>query len=158
MTRSALSIAAAILLAALPAIADEAVRAGDLRIDGAWARATPEAARQGAAYLTVRNDSPTGDRLIGARTPAAARAELHTHTHDGGVMRMREVPAIEVEPGAAIALAPGGHHIMLIDLAAPLRDGARFPLTLRFERAGDVVVQIPVRRGPPAGSPPHSGH
>lgn len=158
MTRAALSIAAAILLAALPAVADEAVRAGELRIDGAWARATPEAARQGAAYLTVHNDGRTGDRLIGARTPAAARAELHTHRHEDGVMRMREVPAIEVGPGATTALAPGGHHIMLIDLAAPLRDGARFPLTLRFERAGEVVVQVPVRRSPPAGSPRHSGH
>ena len=116
-----------------------------------WARASAGAHRTGAAYLTLVNHGDKVDRLVGASTPAAERAELHAHLHENGVMRMRQVEAIEVHPGEPAVLAPGGLHVMLMGLAKPLEEGARFPLTLRFEKAGEVTVQVAVLKAGAAG-------
>lgn len=138
--------AAAVPLAAparAPAAEPEVV-VGDLRIAAPMAFSTPTAARNGAAYLTVRNVGATADRLVGGTTPAAARVELHTTVNEGGVMRMRALPAIEVPAGGTLRLQRGGLHVMLLDLREPLKAGARFPLVLEFERAGRVEVSVAV--------------
>ena len=97
----------------------------------------------GATYATIT--SPAQDRLVGTETPAAARAELHTMTMDGTVVRMRPVEGgIALPAGQPVALAPGGLHIMLMDLKAPLQAGQSFPLTLRFEHAPAQTVTVTV--------------
>jgi hypothetical protein len=81
----------------------------------------------------------------------ASVVELHTHTADGGVMRMRQVEAIDVTGGTTTQLRPGGLHIMLIGLKAPLKEGTRFPLTLKFEKAGEVALEVAVRAATSGG-------
>jgi copper(I)-binding protein len=119
----------------------------------AYARATPPGARTAGVYLTIRNRAGAADELVGASTPVAADVEMHTMSHEGGMMRMRAVDKVPVPAGGAVELAPGGLHLMLIDPREPLREGARFPLTLRFARAGAVEAEVRVR-GVGGGSGP----
>lgn len=129
---------------------------GDLAIDEAWARTTiPN--RPGAAFVTIRNHGESDDRLIGARSPSAARAELHSTIMEDGVMKMRKVETIPVPPGAVAELKPGGLHIMLFELASPLTEGEKFPLTLTFEKAGEIAVMVKVK-GMTAKSMDHGEH
>ncbi len=127
---------------------------GPLRIDHPYATPTPPGARTGAAYVrTIRNRSAQADRLVGASTPVAQSVEIHHSEIDANqVMRMRAVDGIAVPAGGELRLRHGGsHHLMLIGLKAPLKDGERFPLRLRFQHAGErevtAWVQQP-RRGP----------
>jgi hypothetical protein len=83
--------------------------------------------------------------LIGAESPAAGAIELHTTINDNGVMRMRQIEeGIVLAPDEAVELAPGGMHLMLIDLAAPLVEGEKIALTLYFAGADDLTVEVPV--------------
>jgi len=145
----------AALLSAAPAVAQHAaeLRAGDLVITRAWSRAAGQGGT-GVGYLTITNRGSVPDRLLSASSPAAGRLELHSHAHEGGVMRMREVPAIEIPPGETVTLQPGGLHLMLMGLKQPLRQGETLPVTLRFARAGEVQVALAIQaagaRGPAA--------
>jgi hypothetical protein len=115
---------------------------GDIRIMKPWSRPLPAVSVNGAAYMTIMNKGATPDRLLSVSTPAARKAELHNHTMEGGLMKMRPVGAMEIAPGNAAALQPGGLHIMLMGLAEPLVEGHSFPLTLNFERAGNIEVTV----------------
>lgn len=115
-------------------------------IDSPWARATVGASRPGVAYLTIRNGGSETDTLLRLETPAAARSEAHETVVDAsGVSRMRPATPLPVPAGGEVAFAPGGLQVMLMGLSAPLAEGDSFPLTLVFERAGAVTVDIPVR-------------
>jgi copper(I)-binding protein len=160
MTMDRRALLAALALAPLPIAATRAheYRAGALQIDHPWARPTAPAQKVGAGYLTIRNQGGEADRLVAARTPVVPMVELHTHEIDAqGVARMKQIEAIDVPPGATVELAPGGLHLMLMGLTEPLREGARFPLTLRFERAGEVEVEMQVE-GSAAGGHGHGAH
>ncbi len=135
---------------------DHQPKAQGVVIEGPWARATPGRSGNGAAYFRVTNHGKAADRLVAAASPAARRAELHTHIKEGGVMRMRKVAGVDLAPGASAAFEPGGHHVMLMGLKAPLKLGARFPLTLRFEKAGDIDVTVTVMGIGAMG--PHGAH
>lgn len=89
------------------------------------------------------------DRLVAFKSPACNRPELHTHIHDNGVMRMRQVEAIDVPAGGSVKLEPGSFHLMCIDLNGQLVEGAEIEATLSFEKGGDVMVKLPVK-GPGA--------
>ncbi|WP_179300239.1 copper chaperone PCu(A)C [Pseudothioclava arenosa] len=115
-----------------------------LEISGGFLRASPGAAKIGAGFVTIRSKGEA-DRLIGFRSPACARPELHTHVMDNGMMRMRQVEAIEVPAGGEAVLEPGGLHLMFIDLTAPLAEGDNVPVTLIFEKAGEIEVSLPVK-------------
>ena len=124
-------------------------RVGDLRVEHPYALPTAPGARTGAVYLRlIRNPGKSADRLVSATTPIAARVELHNSSIDAtGVMRMREIDAIEVPASTDVSIRHGGGlHLMLIDLQAPLKNGDRFPLTLRFERSGAVEVKVWVQQ------------
>jgi copper(I)-binding protein len=121
-----------------------AARAGDVAIEAPWTRAAGLGGN-GAGFMTLRNTGAAPDRLLAAASPAARVVELHTHIRDGDVMRMRPVGDIAVPPGEAVRLQPGGLHVMLIGLIAPLERGTRVPLTLRFERGGEVTVMLEVQ-------------
>jgi hypothetical protein len=133
-------------------------KAAGIVVEQAWARASITAI--GAAYVSIRNTGKTTDQLIDVRTPVAKRAELHTHLMDNGIMRMRPLKAIELNPGAPAVMRPGGDHIMLMGLTHRLKRGERFPITLRFAKAGEVTVMVsvagPGARGPAEGA--HEGH
>jgi len=149
-----LSVAiAAVLIAGAPL----AALAADLKIEGGWARATPPSAPTGAAYFTVLNSGPA-DRLIGVSTPAAAKAEIHEMaTGANMVMTMRPLKDGAAVPAKGrLALAPGGAHVMLMRLKAPLKAGDTLPLTLRFQRAGEIKVVLPVKAEAPAAAPQHN--
>lgn len=121
-----------------------------VRIEQAWARPTVAGQSTGGGYAAITNSGSVADRLVGGSTPAAERVELHSMTMQGDVMRMRQLDAIDVPAGQQVKLEPGGLHLMLVGLKAPLKNGSSVPLTLRFEKAGDVPVQLSVR-------PAHAG-
>lgn len=154
MTTSITRRAFALSLLALPAAAQpmQHMQHDPLHISDAWARATAGQAANGAAYLTIANHGTAADRLVAAASPVARTVELHTHLMDNGVMRMRPVEAIEVDPGTPTVLQPSGLHVMLIGLVQPLREGESFPLTLRFAQGGERTVQVRVM-GPGAMGP-----
>jgi copper(I)-binding protein len=131
--------------------------AADLTVEQPWARATPGRAPTGAAYLTLVNRGKDDDRLLGVASAAAARAELHgsqaASGHAGHVMEMRPVAEVEVKAGQSVVLKPDAMHVMLVGLKAPLKEGERFQLTLRFAKAGEIQVEVPVAKAG-AMSPP----
>lgn len=128
----------ALLFAVAPTLA-----AADVVVTAAWARASILTNRPGAAYLTLESDK--GDRLIAIKTPVADRVMLHgTETDANGVSRMIHIETLDLPPGEAVTLAPGGMHLMLMGLAAKLEQGASFPLILRFDTAGEITVDVPV--------------
>ncbi len=152
MSRSFAAAALALTLA-LPAMAEDVARVGSVVIADPWARASIVAGRPGAAYLTLRNEGAEPDALVEATTPAAGHAMLHETTLSAdGVARMGHVDALEIPPGGAATLAPGGLHLMLMDLSAPLREGETVALTLRFRSGGEATVTAPVL-GPAASGP-----
>ncbi len=105
----------------------------------------------GGAYLNLENQGKSADRLVSASSPRAKRVEIHTMSMDGGIMRMREIGGIDLPPGAKVSMRPRqGYHLMLMDLATPLKDGETLPLTLTFEKAGSVEVQARVQPAPAA--------
>lgn len=126
-----------------------------LRIEQPYARATAATARAGGAYMTIVNGGATADRLLRAESAVAARVELHTVIKDGDVMRMRQVPGIDVPANGKAMLAPGGFHVMLMELKAPLKAGESAAITLVFEKAGRVDVAVPIL---PLGTAPAGEH
>lgn len=136
-------------------LAADMAKVGDVMIHEAWVRASLGQAPNSTAYMTLETMGVAPDRLIGAATPVAEKAELHTHIMEGGVARMRPIEAIEVAPGAPTVLAPGGAHIMLMGLNRKLEEGSTIPLTLVFENAGEVTLDVPVQG---MGEMGHGGH
>jgi periplasmic copper chaperone A len=149
LTRISLALAATLVIAA-PAVAQSPQ--GAIHVEGAWARSTPPGAKTAAAYMTVVNTGHDADRLVAASTPVAGEADVHRTSEENGVMKMRPAGPVELKPGASLKLAPGGYHVMMMDLKQPLTDGKDFPLTLVFEKAGKIQVNVHVQRTPPAGS------
>ena len=159
MNRFLLSLA---LLAAmaLPSLAQHAapVMAGDLEITGAFSRATLPNAPVGAGYLTITNTGTSDDRLVGASSPVAGMTQIHQMKMEGDVMKMNEVEGGLIIPaGQSVTLAPGGFHIMFMQLAQQLTEGSTVPLTLTFEQAGTVELELMVG-APNADAPMHMGH
>ncbi len=136
MNRVLILLAATFAIAA-PALAHDYMQ-GDIHIMKPWSRPLPPVSANGAAYMTLVNKGNTPDKLVSVSTPMAMKAELHTHTMEGGMMKMRRVEAIEIVPGKPSVLKPGGHHVMMMGLKEPLVEGKSYPLTLTFERAGTV--------------------
>ena len=118
---------------------------GELQVRHPWARATPPGAKVAGAFLEIRNSGKQRDRLLSAATPVAARVEMHVTEREGEVLRMRQVKSFDVPGGSRLELKPGAHHLMLVDPHHPLKKGERFPLTLRFERAGEIEVSVEVQ-------------
>ena len=133
------------LLCAAPARAQE-VKAGDLVITQAWTRATPNGAKIGGGFLTIENKGSTPDRLIGGSTDAASKIEVHEMAMKDGVMTMRPLDnGLTIDAGKTMKLAPGGYHLMMFDLKDQLKQGDTVPVTLKFEKAGEVKVSLAVQ-------------
>jgi hypothetical protein len=140
-----LALAALFAVLAIPAFALD-YRLGAIEIGQPWARATPPAAESGGGFLVITNTGTTPDRLIAVKSPAADKVEIHEMKMDGNIMRMREVEkGIEIPPGATVELKPGGFHVMFMGLKAPFAKDAKVPLTLVFEKAGSIDVDLMVQ-------------
>jgi periplasmic copper chaperone A len=126
--------------AAAPALA------GELAVTGAWSRTTPPGIPVGVVYLTITNDTGKSDRLLKLKTEIASSIEVHRTESVEGVARMREVSVLHVAPGETIRFEPGGMHLMLMGLKAPLVEGRTFDLELQFEVAGPRKVKVAVRK------------
>jgi copper(I)-binding protein len=137
-----LAAAASVTLAGA-ALAEDMAK---IMVNDAYARAATKTSKTGGAFMAIMNHSGEDDRLIGVRSPAAKKTELHTHIENGdGVMQM-----VHVEEGFAIPagethmLQRGGDHVMLMGLTAPLAEGDSVKITLIFEKAGEIEVDVPV--------------
>jgi len=126
-----------ILFAAFPAQAQ-------LQIEKPWTRATAPGASVAGGYMVIRNAGSAADRLVSASSPAAAKVELHVHVNDNGVMKMREVRGYDVPAKGSFELKPGGAHLMFMNIKRPFKEGERLPVTLRFEKAGEVNAEFQV--------------
>lgn len=120
------------------------VKLGDLVIRQVWSRATIASVDTGAVYLEIDNTGQAADRLIGVSTPAAAMAHLHTTEMQGNTASMKAMDGLDIPAGGKVILQPQKSHVMLMGLASPLKKGASFPLTLQFEKAGKVDVNVAV--------------
>jgi copper(I)-binding protein len=155
--RTLLGVGFMALLIATP-VRGEEIRAGDLVITQAWSRATPGGAKVGGGYLTIENRGSVPDRLIGGSADVAAKVQVHEMTMNNGVMTMRPLEAgVVIEPGKTIKLAPGGYHLMLLDLKSPLKQGEKLAITLEFEKAGKISVVLDIQ-GIGATGPAGSDH
>jgi copper(I)-binding protein len=143
MSSRLLGLTAGLVIALIFTI-DAWAQTGGVEIKDAWARATPGGADIAGVYLTIV--SPIADRLVGVSSPASQKAELHQMTMDGGVMKMRQVDAIDLPAGQTVTMKPGGYHIMLTGLTQPLKEGQTFAMTLSFDKAGSREVTVTVRK------------
>ncbi len=114
-----------------------------VKVDNVWARPTVAGQSGGGGYLKITG-GPAADRLVSASAPVSKAVEMHVMEMDGNIMRMRAIPGIDVPAGAAVELKPGGMHLMFIGLNKTLKAGDSFPLTLKFEKAGELKVQVKV--------------
>ena len=157
----AVGSAAALLLVCSAAADTSAIVA----VEQPWARATVPGQGGTGAYMVLRA-AQQGMKLIGVSTPVAGVAEIHTMRLEGNTMRMHAIPQLDLPAQHPVALAPGGHHLMLMDLKQALPAGSHIPVTLRLQDAQgklrEQTLQVPVRAEPPAGSPAangaHHGH
>ncbi len=140
-----LFLAAAVSMLAVPSMAQD-YKLGSLEITTPWTRATAPTARTGGGFMTITNKGTTADRLISARSTVSDKVEIHEMQMDGSVMRMRELAkGLDIPPGATVMLKPGSYHIMFMELKAPLAKDAKVPVTLVFEKAGSIDVQLDVQ-------------
>ena len=144
--------AAALALALATALAHaHSFKLGEIDIGHPYARVTAVGQPTGGGYLKLDNKG-RDDKLLSARAAVSVSVELHSMSMDGDVMRMRQVDAIALPAGKSVELKPGGFHIMFVGLKAPLRAGDKFPMTLKFERAGEVEVIVNVEAPKAAGN------
>lgn len=127
-------------------------RVGSIKIEHPYARATVAGQKAAGGFMKIENKGPA-DQLIAVSSPVAGEMQLHTMTMDGNVMKMREVKAIDVPANSSVELKPGGLHLMFMDIKTPLKAGESVPVKLRFQKAGELEIKVPVRE---AGS--GSGH
>ncbi|MGL6243987.1 copper chaperone PCu(A)C [Pseudomonas sp.] len=152
-----LIVLAALLLPACFANAHE-YKAGELEIAHPWSQELPPNAPTVAAYFVIQNPGKTADRLLSVDSPIAGIAQLHEHVMKDDLMKMQQVPSVDVPAGGNVTFAPMAYHVMLLELKdrSLLSDGKRFPLTLHFEKSGDVTVDVSVQKKPPEDSQMHA--
>ena len=150
----------ALLSAVVAAPAWAHPEAAHVAADNVWARASVQGQQATGAFMQLTAQEPL--RLVGAQTSAAAAAEIHEMKMDGDVMRMRQIEGLDLPQGVPVQLKPGGYHLMLQQLQAPLHAGTQVPLTLVFEDAAGKVsrlhLQVPVQRTAPTGEHPAQAH
>jgi copper(I)-binding protein len=152
--RNANRIAGCLVLTLGALIASGGASADTIQVAEAWSRPTPPGIEVGVAYFVINNRGKD-DRLVGASSPVAKRAELHISQMEGGVMKMKPLDAVEVRSGVPTSFEPSGRHVMLVGLKQPLKAGEVFPLVLNFANAGPVKVQVRVKGAAGGGEGVH---
>ncbi|NJJ56136.1 MULTISPECIES: copper chaperone PCu(A)C [unclassified Pseudomonas] len=133
-------------------------QSGDITIVHPWSRELPAVAPTAAAYFVLKNQGSEADRLLSATTRVAGRAELHEHVHAGGAMKMQQVMSVEIPAGGEVKFEPMGYHVMLLNLKQQAKAGEHFPLTLIFEKAGALEVDVVVQKDAPTEHQPDHSH
>jgi copper(I)-binding protein len=137
------SIALTTLLSGASYAAD--FNAGALELNDLWIRASVPGQTNGAGYLQIINPGTTADKLIAVQSEAATRVELHTVINEDGVAKMRQVKGVDIPVHGDVKLAPGGYHVMFLQLTGPFKQGSLVPVVLKFEKAGEVRVNFTVK-------------
>ena len=152
-----LIVLAALLLPACFANAHE-YKTAELEIAHPWSQELPPNAPTVAAYFVIHNSGKSADRLLSVDSPIAGIAQLHEHVKQNDLMKMQQVPSVEIPAGGAVTFAPMAYHVMLLELKdrSLLSDGKRFPLTMHFEKSGDVTVDVTVQKKAPDGLQTHA--
>ena len=119
--------------------------ADTITVNDPYVRAVPPMVKTSAAFMQIQNSGESEHFVVGASTPAAGAVELHMHTNDDGVMRMRRIPHIHLPPGQTVVLQPGGLHIMLFDLKSAINPGDELPVTLTFDDGSTKDISAVVR-------------
>lgn len=146
---------AAMVLACSGALQAHDFSVGKLKIEHPWSRATAPGAKVAGAFMQIQN-AGDADELLSAQSEVAGKVELHEMKMVDGVMQMKAIKAVALPAAAEVKLAPGGLHVMLIDLKRPLKQGETFPMVLTFAKAGTVKVDVQVEAmGAKEG---HTGH
>lgn len=117
----------------------------EVQVNGAWARETIPGTSSSALFATINNGNSTAVALVAVTVQGVEKAELHTSTEQGGMMRMRRVERIELDAGQAVELAPGGYHVMLFRLSEPLLAGSRLPAQFEFSNGEKVSAEVEVK-------------
>ncbi len=155
--KTTLLAATAVVSLALPAFAD-----GMMMVNDSYARTSHKGGKSGAAFIVIENHTGEDDRLVNATAGVSKRVELHTHIEsDDGIMQMVHVEeGFPVKAGESITMQRGGQHVMFMGITKPFLQGEMIDVTLTFEKAGDVVVQVPVdlERKPMHGKMKHGDH
>lgn len=121
-----------------------------------YVRLAPPGAMATAAFMVLKNGGSKDVKLIKADNSASKITELHTHINEGGVMKMRQVPAIEIKARGETALQPSGLHVMMIDLKRPMKEGDKVAITLGFDDGSSKSIEAPVRMPMPMPAMDHS--
>ena len=152
-----LIVIAALLLPACFAHAHE-YKVGELEIAHPWSQELPPNAPTVAAYFIIHNAGKTDDRLVSVDSPIAPEAQLHEHVMQDDLMKMQQVPSVAIPAGGNVTFAPMAYHVMLLNPTdrSLLSDGKRFALTLHFEKADDVTVEVSVQKKPPETTQAHA--
>ena len=138
------ALALAMVTLSIPAVA--AGTADNITVVDPYVRMAPPGAMATAAFMVLKNSGGKDAKLVKAESGVAKVTELHTHLNEGGVMKMRQVPAIDIKAKGEAALQPGGLHVMMIDLKAPLKEGDTVPITLTFDDGSSTRVDARVVR------------
>ena len=150
-----ISIFAGLALAAAATVSAHDFSVGQIKIAHPYARATPAGQATGGGYLKLDN-AGADDKLLSASAQVSSSVELHSMSMEGDVMRMRQVDGVALPAGKTVELKPGGLHIMFVGLKAPLKAGDSFPMTLKFQKAGEVTVTVNIEAaGAAAAAMPH---
>jgi copper(I)-binding protein len=128
---------------------------GELQIEHPWSREMPPVAPTAAAYFILHNQGAAADRLLSVASPVAGKVELHQHLHEDGVMKMQQVQSVVVPAAGEARFEPMGYHVMLFNLKQSLKAGERFPLSLTFEKAGMVEIEVVVQKDAPVAEHQH---
>lgn len=152
---------AAVILFAAPSFAHNGVtHLGPINIFGAFTRATLPNAPVGGGFVTIENTGTEADRLVSVASPVSPNVQLHEMAMDGDVMKMRPLDGgVDIPAGETVTLSPGGTHIMFMGITQSFVEGETVPVTLTFEKAGTVELELQVM-GPAADAPAggHEGH
>ncbi|WP_423065793.1 copper chaperone PCu(A)C [Devosia sp. CN2-171] len=135
--------------------------AGDITISGAFSRATLPSAKIGGGYLVIENKGSSPDRLLGGSTENAKAVQVHQMKMEGDMMKMGEIAGgLEIPAGSTVTLAPGGdaYHLMFMDIIQPLKSGECMDVTLEFEKAGAIPVQLNIGEIAADAPPEHMHH
>ena len=132
------------LMAFATSIQAQDAKVGAIKIENAYVRATAPGQPAAGAFMKIENGAAAADQLVSASSPAAGEVQLHQMSMEGNVMKMGQVKDIAVPANGSVDLKPGGYHIMLMNIKAPLKAGDTVPVKLKFAKAGEVEVKLPV--------------
>ncbi|MDP2751108.1 MAG: copper chaperone PCu(A)C [Rhodocyclaceae bacterium] len=133
--------------------------ADSVTITDPWIRQSPAVAQAAGAFMIIKNTGAKEVKITKADNPASKVTELHNHFNEGGVMKMRAIPSLDIKAGGEAILKPGSLHVMLIGLKAPLEVGKVIPITLTFDDGSNKIIEATVKPAmPPPAAMPAAGH